>query len=155
MEIVRNDIELLERMRGLFSGINIIGLDIEIVEVSFEEGTVTIEFDVGQSLANQLGAVQGGIVATMLDACIGIAGAVKSGGVLAMPLAEMKTSYLRPVPTGRVIGKGETLKLGKKLGFIEGALYKDEGTLLATASATSFPVPFPDSLLPDGETNDT
>ena len=53
-----------------------------------------------------------------------------------------------------MIGKGETLKLGKKLGFIEGTLYKDEGTVLATASATSSPVPFPDSLLPDGEIND-
>ena len=150
MEIVRNDSDLVERMRRLFSGIEIVGLDIEIVEASYEKGTVTLEFNVAQMLANQLGAVQGGIVATMLDACIGTAGSAKSGGVLAMPLAEMKTSYLRPVPTGRIIGKGKTLKLGKKLGFIEGSLYNDEGTILATASATSSPTPFPDSLLTDG-----
>jgi len=44
--------------------------------------------------------VQGGIVATMLAACIGVADAVKSGGLLAMPLAEMKTSFIRPALPG-------------------------------------------------------
>ena len=67
--------------------------------------------------ANQLGFVQGGTVATVLDGCLGIAGAVRSGGVLAMPLAEINVSFIRPTPVG---------------------------TILARASRTTVPTPFPD-----------
>ena len=134
---------LLHHMRDLFSSIDVPGLEIKILDVSYEKGTVDIEFEVADGLANQLGFVQGGIVATMLDACIGIAGATKSGGILAMPLAEMKTTFVRPASVGKIIGRGETLKLGKKLAFIEAILLDENGELLAKASGTACPVPFP------------
>lgn len=135
---------LLHHMRDLFSSIDVPGLEIKILDVSYEKGTVDIEFEVADGLANQLGFVQGGIVATMLDACIGIAGATKSGGILAMPLAEMKTTFVRPASVGKIIGRGETLKLGKKLAFIEAILLDENGELLAKASGTACPVPFPE-----------
>ena len=135
---------LLHHMRDLFSSIDVPGLEIKILDVSYEKGTVDIEFEVADGLANQLGFVQGGIVATMLDACIGIAGATKSGGILAMPLAEMKTTFVRPASVGKIIGRGETLKLGKKLAFIEAILLDETGELLAKASGTACPVPFPE-----------
>jgi uncharacterized protein (TIGR00369 family) len=131
-------------MKDLFSSIDVPGLEIQILDVSYEKGTVDIEFDVSDRLANQLGFVQGGIVATMLDACIGIAGATRSGGTLAMPLAEMKTTFVRPAPIGKIIGRGETLKLGKKLAFIEASLLNKSGELLAKASGTACPILFPD-----------
>jgi uncharacterized protein (TIGR00369 family) len=135
---------LLQRMKDLFSSIDVPGLKVQILDVSYETGTVDIEFEVIDGLANQLGSVQGGIVATMLDACIGIAGATKSGGILAMPLAEMKTTFVRPASVGKIIGRGETLKLGKKLAFIEATLLDENGELLAKASGTACPVPFPE-----------
>jgi acyl-coenzyme A thioesterase PaaI-like protein len=54
-----------------------LGLSGRIRALSYEAGTVALEFEVAHSLANRFGAVQGGIVAALLDACIGIAGAVK------------------------------------------------------------------------------
>ena len=57
-------------------------------------GETTIRFEVDDGLANQLGAIQGGAVATLLNGCIGIAGAAGSGGVLAMPLAELNVTTL-------------------------------------------------------------
>jgi uncharacterized protein (TIGR00369 family) len=135
---------LLQRMKDLFSSIDVPGLEIQILDVSYEKGIVDIEFEVSDGLVNQLGFVQGGIVATMLDACIGIAGATKSGGILAMPLAEMKTTFVRPAPIGKIIGRGETLKLGKKLAFIEASLLNENGELLAKASGTACPIPFPE-----------
>lgn len=137
--------QLAERMRGLFPTNCMAGIQLTIRDVSYESGTAEILYEVDSVHANQLGNVQGGIVAGMLDGCIGISGSVKSGGVLAMPLAEMKTSFVRAVPLGRVVGKGQTLKLGKNLAFIEGSLFSEDGKLLARASGTAFPVPFPDS----------
>ena len=132
-------------MRELFpSEIHLPGVDIDIVEVDYETGTTTLRFEVAEARANQFGSVQGGVVATMLDGCIGIAGAVRSGGVLAMPLAEINVSYVRPVPSGTVIGKGAVVRLGRKVGFIEGTLIDLGGVVLARGSGTAVPTPFPD-----------
>jgi len=132
-------------MRELFpSEIHLPGVDIDIVEVDYETGTTTLRFEVAEARANQFGSVQGGVVATMLDGCIGIAGAVRSGGVLAMPLAEINVSYVRPVPSGTVIGKGAVVRLGRKVGFIEGTLIDLDGVVLARGSGTAVPTPFPD-----------
>ena len=144
MNPITNREDLIQRMTTLFSAINVPGLRGQIRDLSYEAGTVTLDLQVDASLANQLGFVQGGIVATMLDGCIGVAGAVKSGGLLAMPLAEMKTSFVRPILPGAVVGKGETIRLGKKIAFIEATLLDENGKLLARASATASPTPFPD-----------
>ena len=109
MDIIRDDEALRERMQLLFGSIDALGFGFEITDVSYEMGTATLEFSVKPESANQLGSVQGGVVVTMLDAWSGISGAVKSGGVLAMPLAEMKTTFIRSVPLERLVGKGETL----------------------------------------------
>jgi uncharacterized protein (TIGR00369 family) len=92
------------------------GVACEIVEVDHEAGTTTLRFEVSNARANQLGWVQGGVVAAMLDGCIGIAGEVRSGDVLAMPLAEMNVSFVRPVPSGTLIGKGNVTRLLRKVG---------------------------------------
>jgi uncharacterized protein (TIGR00369 family) len=137
---------LLIRMRDLFPReMNPPGIALEIVEVDFETGSTTLRFDVSERWANQLGAVQGGVVATMLDGCIGIAGAARSGGVLAMPLAEITVSFVRPVPAGAVMGKGITTRLGRKVGFIEGTLLDLDGQVLARGSGIAIPTPFPDA----------
>jgi uncharacterized protein (TIGR00369 family) len=134
-------------MRELFPPeVQLPGVDCEIVDVDCEAGTTTLRFDVATARANQLGAVQGGVVATMLDGCIGIAGAVRSGGVLAMPLAEINVSFVRPVSAGTVTGKGIVTRLGRKVGFIEGTLFDLDGQVLARASGTAIPTPFPDTL---------
>jgi uncharacterized protein (TIGR00369 family) len=135
---------LKQRMAMLFGGIKIAGVKLSIRDLSYEAGTVTLEFEVSKAAANQFGFVQGGMVATMLDGCVGIAGAIKSGGLLAMPCAELKVSFVRPVPVGKLIGRGETLRLGKSLAFLEAGLYDEAGKLLARASATAAPMPFPD-----------
>ena len=128
-------------MTTLFSSVGVPGLRGQIRDLSYEAGTENIDLQVDASLANQLGFVQGGVVATMLDGCIGVAGAVKSGGLLAMPLAEMKTSFVRPILPGAVVGKGETIRLGKKIAFIEATLLNEDGKLIARASRTASPTP--------------
>ena len=145
MDPITDNARLLLRMRELFPPeIHLPGVDIDIVEVDYEAGATTLRFEVADARANQFGSVQGGVVATMLDGCIGIAGAVRSGGVLAMPLAEINVSYVRPVPSGTLIGKGAVVRLGRKVGFIEGTLIDLDGVVLARGSGTAVPTPFPD-----------
>ena len=43
----------------------------------------------------------------ILDASIGIAGTPNSAATLAMPLAEMKTTFVGPASIGKIIGRGE------------------------------------------------
>jgi uncharacterized protein (TIGR00369 family) len=138
---------LLVRMQELFPpAIFLPGVDMEICDVDHETGTTTLRFEVSDARANQFGSVQGGVVATLLDACIGIAGAVRSGGVLAMPLAEMNVSFIRPAPSGTLMGSGITTRLGRKVGFIEGTLFDVDGQIVARGSGTAIPTPFPDTV---------
>jgi uncharacterized protein (TIGR00369 family) len=147
MHAITDNPQLLLRMRELFPpAMQLPGVELEIVQVDHEAGTTTLRFEVADARANQFGAVQGGVVATMLDGCIGIAGAVQSGGVLAMPLAEMNVSFVRPVPSGTVIGMGNVTRLGRKVGFIEGTRFDLDGQVLARWSGTAVPTPFPDTL---------
>jgi len=143
MQPITDTAALIQRITAIFQTMAIPGVSGQIRELSYETGTVTLEFEVAQSLANHFGAVQGGIVAALLDACIGIAGTVKSGGAFAMPLAEMKTSFMRPILPGKIIGTGATIRLGKNLAFIEGTLFSEAGNVLARASGTAVPTPWP------------
>lgn len=141
-------------MRDLFPpAVSLPGVDMEIREVDYETGTTTLQFEVSDARANQLGAIQGGVVATLLDACIGIAGAVRSGGVLAMPLAEMNVSFVRPALARHLTGIGTATRIGRKVGFIEGTLLDPEGKIVARASGTAIPTPFPDTIADGAPTN--
>ena len=147
---ITDNVRLLARIRELFPPeICLPGVDLDIVETDYEAGTTKLRFEVADARANQFGAVQGRVVAWMLDGCIGIAGAVRSGGVLAMPLAEINVSYIRPVPAGTLVGKGVVARLGRKVGFIEGTLFDLDGRVLARGSGTAIPTPFPDTSMTD------
>ena len=143
MEPIEDDALLLDRMRKLFPRDIAPGLDCEILEVDHTTGRAEVRFDLPDETANQLGFAQGGTVATMLDGCLGLAGAVKSGGVLAMPLIQMQISFVKPVPVGAVSGVGYTTRLGRSVAFLEATLTGQDGAILARATATAAPTPFP------------
>lgn len=149
MEPITETEALIQRISAIFETMTLPGLGGRIRTLSYQAGTVTLEFEAAASLANPFGALQGGVVATLLDACMGIAGTVKSGGALAMPLAEMKISFVRPIAPGRIVGMGETIRLGKQLAFVEGTLLSESGGLLARASGTACPTPWPQARPPD------
>ena len=144
MEPITDAVSLRERIRSLFPTDIIPGASVEIIEVEHEAGLTELRFITEAEAANQLGFVQGRLVATMLDGCMGTAGAAASGGVLAMPMAEFKANFVRPVPVGVVRGQGRTVRLGRTVAFLEGVLFDEAGRTLATASGTAVPTPFPD-----------
>ena len=105
------------------------------------------EFSVGPELCNAFGNIHGGIITTMLDICATTtamcAQALRGGA----PTIELKTSFLAPVPAGRVRSEGRVLRMGRSIAFLEGRLYGPRNDLLAVGSLTTRPTPFPDHVI--------
>jgi acyl-coenzyme A thioesterase PaaI-like protein len=56
---------------------------------------------------------------------------------------QTSVSYLRPTPIARVIARGEVLRFGASSVAMQGTLRDAEGQVLALATATAVPRPFP------------
>jgi uncharacterized protein (TIGR00369 family) len=104
--------------------------------IEVEPGSARMEFQAREEFYNPLGTVQGGFLAAMLDDTMGPAAASTLGpGEFATTL-EMKVSFLRPARAGRLIGEGRVVHKGRSIVFVEGSLRGEDGSLVATATAT-------------------
>lgn len=101
-----------------------------------ESGEVEVSFHAPESFGNLMGNVQGGFVAAMLDAAVATALMALIRPDQVAPTLELKISYLRPVPLGRLVGRGRVLHRGGTIGFLAGELYDEQDQVLATATAT-------------------
>jgi uncharacterized protein (TIGR00369 family) len=102
-----------------------------------ETGEVEVSFEAVEAFGNLMGNVQGGFLAAMLDATLATAlmATMRAGEVA--PTLELKISYLRPAPLGRLVGRGRVVHRGGTIGFLGGELYDEEGTVVTTATATA------------------
>lgn len=121
--------------RPLPRAVTTLGFELSWADVA--RGEAEVFFSPPTEFTNLMGFVQGGFVSAMLDA-------VASTALLATlppdqfaPTIEMKTSYLRPVPTARVKGLGRIVHRGRSIAFLDASLYALDGDLLATATATA------------------
>jgi uncharacterized protein (TIGR00369 family) len=112
-------------------------LGFELTSVSPETGEAEGAFEGRPEFANMLGGVQGGFLAAMLDVIVSCAllGSLPPGHFA--PTLELKVSYLRPAPTGRLGGRGRVLHRGATIAFLAGELLGPDATVLATGSATA------------------
>ncbi|MEE4349871.1 MAG: PaaI family thioesterase [Pacificimonas sp.] len=115
-------------------------LNTEILEIDQDAGTVRMAFDIGDMLCNPNGTVQGGIIATMLDDAAATSAIAKGKKRMFVPSLELKVSYFRPAPKGRLYANGRCVKLGRKIAFMEADLVDGDDRLLARLSMTGAPV---------------
>jgi uncharacterized protein (TIGR00369 family) len=102
-----------------------------------ERGFVRVSFTAREEFYNPEGVVQGGIIAAMLDDAMGPAGfTVLESGQFA-PTLELKVNFMRPARAGTLIGEGRVEHQTKSVVFLSGRLTDEQGTLIATASATA------------------
>ncbi len=101
-----------------------------------ETGEAEVDFDAPAAFGNLMGNVQGGFVAAMLDAVASTALLATLRREELAPTLELNVSYLRPVPLGRLVGRGRVVHRGGSIGFLAGELYDEAGQVLATATAT-------------------
>src|SRR5262245_174276 len=131
----------LDFVQGLVSGtvpLNSMAqtLGYDIVEAS--RGRVAIAAQPTAAHLNPAGTVHGGLSATLLDSCMGLAVQSTLEKGFSQTTLEFKISLVRPVTpdTGRVRAEGSVISRGRRIGTAEGRLTDSEGRLLAHGTTT-------------------
>ncbi|MGJ3232280.1 MAG: PaaI family thioesterase [Oceanicaulis sp.] len=117
-------------------------LGYRLLDLDPETGRVECSFTAKPEFRNPNGSVQGGIVSAFLDEAMSLSVFLSTRLKSAVPTLEMKTTFLRPLMSGTCRVVGETVRLGRTVGFTQGSLFNEEGVLCATASATAAIRPF-------------
>ncbi|MBI1179201.1 MAG: hotdog fold thioesterase [Alphaproteobacteria bacterium] len=108
-----------------------------LVDYDAAERVVTLAFVAQPEFTNILGAVHGGYVAAMLDETAGMAAKLSLPLDKAVPTLDFNTTFLAPAPTGRLLGRGRVLRLGRRTAFMEALLTTEEEKVLARMTVTA------------------
>jgi uncharacterized protein (TIGR00369 family) len=111
-------------------------LGYDVTEAAKGRVVVTITPD-GAHL-NPAGTVHGGVAATLLDTCMGLAIRSSLDKGVAQTTLEFKISLLRPITpdTGPITAEGVVLSCGRRIGTAEGRITDQAGRLLAHGTTT-------------------
>ena len=111
-------------------------LGYDIIEAS--KGRVVVAAEPHAGFLNPAGTVHGGLAATLLDTCMGLAVQTMLDKGLAQTTLEFKISLVRPVTpqTGLVKAEGKVISCGRRIGTAEGKLTDKDGRVLAHGTTT-------------------
>ena len=112
-------------------------LEHRILSVDPVSFTVRNQFTGKPEFCNPMGVIQGGLLSSMLDTALTMAGLVATEYKAFLPTLEMKSTFIGPARPGIFIGEGRVLRMGKSIIFLEATLYDAQENLIATASATA------------------
>ena len=87
------------------------------------------------------GLVHGGVAASLVDAAAFWALYTQTPDGCGLTTVEMKLNYLAPLKTGRLLGRGRVIRLGRSLGLAESRLENQDGNLAAHGTATLMVLP--------------
>ena len=131
----------LEFVEGLANGLlplntfaQTLGYDV----VEAERGRVVITMHPTSAHLNPWGTVHGGLSATLLDSCMGLAiQSMLEKGIDSTTL-EFKISLVRAITleTGQIRAEGQILNCGRRIGTAEGRITDAKGRLLAHGTTT-------------------
>jgi uncharacterized protein (TIGR00369 family) len=131
----------LEFVQGLADGtlpLNTIArtLGYDVTEAASGRVVVTAEPNGGH--LNPAGTVHGGLAATLLDSCMGLAIQSTLEKGVGQTTLEFKISLVRPITpvTGVIQAEGFVLNRGRRVGTAEGRVTDRKGRLLAHGTTT-------------------
>lgn len=131
----------LEFVEGLVDGtlpLNAMAktLGYDVVEAS--RGCVVVAAVPHEGHLNPAGTVHGGLAATLLDSCMGLAIQSMLDRGFAQTTLEFKISLVRPVTpeTGLVKAEGKVISCGRRVGTAQGTLMDKNGRVLAHGTTT-------------------
>jgi uncharacterized protein (TIGR00369 family) len=131
----------LEFVKGLASRalpLNTFAQTVGYDVVEAESGRVVLTLHPTDAHLNPWGTVHGGLAATLLDSCMGLAiHSTLEKGVGSTTL-EFKISLVRPITleTGPIRAEGKVLNCGRRVGTAEGRITDAKGRLLAHGTTT-------------------
>jgi uncharacterized protein (TIGR00369 family) len=103
-----------------------------------DSGRVVVVAEPKDTHLNPAGTVHGGLAATMLDSCMGLAiQSTLERGVGSTTL-EFKISFVRPITpmTGPIRAEGTVISRGRRVGTAEGRVTDGSGRLLVHGTTT-------------------
>jgi uncharacterized protein (TIGR00369 family) len=109
-------------------------LSMSITELG--EGTSVMEISLGEKHLQPFGMVHGGVFSSLIDASAFWAVYPLLDVGLGLTTVEMKLNYLSPTLKGKMVARGQCLKLGKTLALGQSEIRDQEGRLLAHGTAT-------------------
>ena len=138
---LRKQMSGLEFVRGLAEGtlpLNTMARTLGYDVVAAEKGRVLVAVEPTEDHLNPAGTVHGGVAATVLDTCMGLAIQSTLHKGFAQTTVEFKISLIRPITpeTGRITAEGNVLNCGRRVGTAEGRLTDGKGRLLAHGTTT-------------------
>ena len=106
--------------------------------VEAEKGRVAVTAEPRDTHLNPHGTVHGGLAATLLDTCMGLAIMTLLDKGVGSTTLEFKISFLRAITpeTGLLRAEGTVVSLGRRVGTAEGRVTDAKGKLLAHATTT-------------------
>jgi uncharacterized protein (TIGR00369 family) len=131
----------LEFVQGLADGtlpLNTIARTLGYDITEAESGRVVVTAEPRDIHLNPAGTVHGGLAATMLDSCMGLAIQSTLEKGFGSTTLEFKISFIRPITaeTGPIKAVGTVISCGRRIGTAEGHVMDGMGRLLVHATTT-------------------
>jgi uncharacterized protein (TIGR00369 family) len=131
----------LEFVKGLANGelpLNTIAKTLGYDVVEAESGRVAITLHPTDAHLNPWGTVHGGLAATLLDSCMGLAIQSMLDKGISSTTLEFKISLVRAITleTDQIRAEGNVINCGRRIGTAEGRITDAEGRLLAHGTTT-------------------
>src|ERR1700738_3560720 len=131
----------LEFVQGLADGtlpLNTIAQTLGYDVAEAASGRVVVTAEPTGAHLNPAGTVHGGLAATLLDSCMGLAVQSTLEKGFGQTTLEFKISLVRPITpeTGEIKAEGIVLSRGRRVGTAEGRVTDGKGRLLAHGTTT-------------------
>jgi uncharacterized protein (TIGR00369 family) len=131
----------LEFVQGLADGtlpLNTIAQTLGYDVAEAANGRVVVTAEPSEIHLNPAGTVHGGLSATLLDSCMGLAVQSTLEKGMSSTTLEFKISLVRPITpeTGEIRAEGVVLTCGRRVGTAEGRITDRDGRLLAHGTTT-------------------
>jgi uncharacterized protein (TIGR00369 family) len=128
---------------------------LRIKPVNIEKGTAAFEVTIDDSHLRTMGIAHGGLVATMLDSCLGCACWTLAPPESHVVTVQLNINYIRPAWLGeQLTAQAEVRHAGQMTAVSRGEVRTAEGALVATASGTFMYLPIPAGAKPVMEKRD-
>jgi uncharacterized protein (TIGR00369 family) len=131
----------LEFVQGLVEGtlpLNTMAQTLGYDVTEAARGRVVVAVEPSDAHLNPYGTVHGGLAATLLDSCMGLAVQSTLEKGFGQTTVEFKISLMRPITpeTGPIKAEGIVLNCGRRIGVAEGRLTDGKQRLLAHGTIT-------------------
>jgi uncharacterized protein (TIGR00369 family) len=137
----RKEMSGLEFVQGLADGtlpLNTIAQTLGYDVIEAVSGRAVVTAEPSDIHLNPAGTVHGGLTATLLDSCMGLAIQSTLEKGIGQTTLEFKISLVRPISpeTGEIKAEGIVLSRGRRVGTAEGRATDSKGRLLAHGTTT-------------------